>query len=215
MFTGIVTDVGRLTGRTSRGAGACLEITCRMAAKGLVAGESVAVAGVCLTVETSDKGSFQVSASPETLRKTGLGRLPVGGQVNLERALRLDDRMGGHLVQGHVDGTGSVAVVRPEGISRILRISVPGELAVHLVDRGSVAVDGVSLTITAVGEGWFEVTLIPQTLDHTTLSALGSGDPVNLEVDIISKYVARHLLAWRTDGKPVTPASWLTAATED
>jgi riboflavin synthase len=215
MFTGIVTDVGRLTGRTQRGAGACLEITCRMASQGLVEGESVAVAGVCLTVETANGSSFQVTATPETLRKTGLGRLPVGGQVNLERALRLDDRMGGHLVQGHVDGTGSVAAVRPEGISRVLRVSVPGELAVHLVDRGSVAVDGVSLTITSVGEGWFEVTLIPLTLANTTLSRLGSGDPVNLEVDIISKYVARHLQAWRTQADPSTPASWLTAAARD
>jgi riboflavin synthase len=215
MFTGIVTEVGRLSGRTPRGTGACLEISCEMAAQGLVEGESVAVAGVCLTVESSDGSSFRVTATPETLRKSGLGSLPVGGGVNLERALRAEDRMGGHLVQGHVDGTGSVSAVRQEGISRILRMAVPGDLAVHMVDRGSVAVDGVSLTITAVGEGWFEVTLIPQTLDNTTLSALGGGDSVNLEVDIISKYVARHLQAWQSADHASTPVSWLSAATED
>lgn len=215
MFTGIVTEVGQLSRRTPRGTGASLEITCRMAAQDLVEGESVAVAGVCLTVEASDSRGFQVSASPETLRKTGLGRLPVGGRVNLERALRAEDRMGGHLVQGHVDGTGSVSAVRQEGISRILRMAVPGDLGRYLVDRGSVAVDGVSLTITGVGEGWFEVTLIPQTLENTTLSALGSGDPVNLEVDIISKYVARHLQAWQGADSSSTPESWLSAASKD
>jgi len=215
MFTGIVTEVGQLSRRTPRGTGAALEISCQMAAQGLVEGESIAVAGVCLTVESSHNRGFQVTASPETLRKTGLGSLPVGGDVNLERALRAEDRMGGHLVQGHVDGTGNVSAIRQEGISRVLRMAAPADLARYMVDRGSVAVDGVSLTITAVGEGWFEVTLIPQTLANTTLAALGTGDPVNLEVDIISKYVARHLQAWQAADSASTPESWLSAAGKD
>ncbi|MCZ6832979.1 MAG: riboflavin synthase, partial [Acidobacteria bacterium] len=176
MFTGIITHIGQIAGKEVRGDGATLRIASPMVGDSLARGESVAVAGVCLTVETWDDVAFRVTASPETMRRTRLGHLALGQDVNLERALRAGERMGGHLVQGHVDGLGRVRSVRREGVSRILSLAIPAGLRTHLVDRGSVAVDGVSLTVTAVDAAGFEVTLIPETLRQTTLVELKAGD---------------------------------------
>ncbi len=214
MFTGIVTEKGSLVTVERTAEGARLRIACRMAGEGLARGESISVSGACLTVEECDGRSFTVTASPETLRKTTLGTCRAGTTVNLERALALGDRMGGHLVQGHVDGVGRVREVRAEGVSRVLTLDAPEAVRPHLVDRGSVAVDGVSLTVTGVQPGSFQVTLIPATLAATTLASLRPGDAVNLEADVISKYVARHLLAAREAGAEA-PAAWLAAGGRD
>ncbi|MFQ5669814.1 MAG: riboflavin synthase [Acidobacteriota bacterium] len=212
MFTGIITDIGRVLRLQRSAAGAHLAIRTRLAARDLRAGESVAVGGVCLTVEQCDGISFSCTASPETLRRTTLSRLGPGGRVNLERALTPTTRMGGHFVQGHVDGVGQVRRMRQEGNSRVLTIVAPAVLRPHLVDRGSIAVDGVSLTITGVLEAGFQVTLIPATLEATTLDEKRAGSEVNLEADILSKYLARQLEN-RKDIRSETgePAAWLAA----
>ncbi|MCZ6649944.1 MAG: riboflavin synthase [Acidobacteria bacterium] len=214
MFTGIITHIGQVAGKEVRGDGATLRIASPMVGDSLARGESVAVAGVCLTVETWDDVAFRVTASPETMRRTRLGHLALGQDVNLERALRAGERMGGHLVQGHVDGLGRVRSVRREGVSRILSLATPAGLRPHLVDRGSVAVDGVSLTVTAVDAAGFEVTLIPETLRQTTLEGLKSGDAVNLEADMVSKYLAHHLRFMSGEQESRQPASWLAAEGE-
>lgn len=214
MFTGIITHIGCLAGREVQREGATFRIASSMVDDHLARGESIAVAGVCLTVEAWDDIAFRVTASPETLRRTRLGDLAPGGKVNLERALRASDRMGGHLVQGHVDGLGRVRSVRREGVSRVLSFAVPDGLRLHLVDRGSVAVDGVSLTVTAVDTAGFEVTLIPETLRETTLVELKAGDTVNLEADMMSKYLAHHLRFMNGQQDSRDPASWLAAGGE-
>jgi riboflavin synthase len=193
MFTGIVTDIGHLAPLERIGDSARLTVQCRLAADGIIRGESICVSGVCLTVEASDRSTFTVTASPETLRRTTLGRLAAGGPVNLERALTPESRLGGHLVQGHVDGVGRIRRIRPDGVSRVVSVDVPASILAHVVVRGSVAVDGVSLTVTASDARGLSVTLIPATLETTTLGERRAGDPVNLEADLISKYVARHL----------------------
>lgn len=214
MFTGIITHIGRIADRDVRHEGATFRIASSMVGDDLARGESVAVAGVCLTVEDRDDLAFRVTASPETLRRTRLGDLVPGRKVNLERALRASDRMGGHLVQGHVDGLGRVRSVRREGVSQILSFAVPDLLRPHLVDRGSVAVDGVSLTVTAVDRAGFAVTLIPETLRETTLVDLKAGDAVNLEADMVSRYLAHHLQFMNGEQKSREPASWLAAGGE-
>ncbi len=214
MFTGIVTDIGTLTLQQADGSGARLLVTCRMAREGLVPGESVSVSGVCLTVEVCHESAFQVTASPETLRRTSLGRAVNGRRVNLERALRAGDLMGGHLVQGHVDGVSQVRSVQAEGVSRVLSLSAPDEVLPHLVDRGSICVDGVSLTVTGLDARGFQVTLIPATLEQTTLDALAPGDDVNVEADIVSKYLARHVSALQVGKAAERPSDWL-AGSED
>lgn len=211
MFTGIISHMGRIAGREVRGDGATLRIASSVVHDSLGRGESLAVAGVCLTVESWDDIAFKVTVSPETLRRTRLGHLAPGQKVNLERALRAGDRMGGHIVQGHVDGLGCVRSVRSEGVSRILSLAAPAGLRPHLVDRGSVAVDGVSLTVTAVDAGGFEVTLIPETLRQTTLVDLKAGDTVNLEADMVSRYLANHLRFMNGEDESGSAASWLAA----
>jgi riboflavin synthase alpha subunit len=192
MFTGIIVGRGRVESRT----GGPEEIRLRIAA-GLLGtaarGESIAVDGVCLTAIASGEGWFEAVVSPETLSRTTLGRLRSGAGVNLERSLRLGDRMGGHLVQGHVDAIGMVEEVRPEGSGARMRISLPPELEPLVVMKGSVAVDGVSLTVAARPEGGFEVALIPETLEVTGLGKKRPGDEVNLEVDPIGRYVIEAL----------------------
>ncbi|MFQ5719841.1 MAG: riboflavin synthase [Acidobacteriota bacterium] len=217
MFSGIVSEIGRVV-MVRGGAGATeLGIACRLAGEDLAVGESVAVSGTCLTVVGGDGESFQATASLETLGCTTLGRLAVGHAVNLERALRASDRLGGHFVQGHVDGVGRVSSVRPAGVARVVAIESPAMLVPHLVDRGSVAVDGVSLTITSVDASRFEVTLIPATLAATTLGGLRAGATVNLEADILSKYVAAAMAARgglaATRPGP-TAVDWLAAGEE-
>ena len=158
-----------------------------------LAGASVAVNGVCLTATHVGGDSFAADAMSETLRRTSLGTLHEGARVNLELPLRASDRLGGHVVQGHVDATGSVRDVREEGFSRVLSLEAPLEVLRHLVEKGSVALDGVSLTVSALSDERFEVSLIPETLARTNLGALAAGDTVNIEVDILAKHVARLL----------------------
>jgi len=189
VFTGLVREVGTVRSL----AGGRLVVGTTLAA-GL--GDSIAIDGVCLTVVAADAGTLAFEAVPETLARTALGELAAGRRVNLEPALRAGDPLGGHIVQGHVDGTGTVAAVSPEGISRVVEIDADPDLSRYLVEKGSVAVDGVSLTVSGLGapdDPWFEVSLIPETLARTTLGHKQPGEVVNLEVDMIAKYVARLL----------------------
>jgi riboflavin synthase len=191
MFTGLIADVGRLEALDPDGAGATLRIdTCL--ARELREGDSIAVNGVCLTAVRVVDGVFDAQAMRETLRRSALGSLRPGARVNLELPLRAGDRLGGHVVQGHVDGTGTVAELREEGFARVLAIVLEEpELECYLVEKGSVALDGVSLTVSALGEERFEVSLIPETLARTNLGGVAAGDRVNLEVDVLAKHVER------------------------
>jgi riboflavin synthase len=161
--------------------------------KDIELGDSVSVDGACLTVTTFDKAGFQVDAMPETIESTTLKYLKVGSRVNMEASLKLGDKMGGHWVTGHVDGTGKILNTKKVGNSVVYEISISRELSEYLVPKGSVAVDGISLTIIECGREAFSIGLIPHTLQHTTLSEKGVGDHVNLETDVIGKYVRRYL----------------------
>ena len=191
MFSGMVAAIGEVRRRAAHGGGAELEVACRFAGELLAPGESVAVSGACLTVRQPAAAGFAADLSPETLARTTLGHLRQGSRVNLERSLRLGDRLGGHLVLGHVDAAVAVLSVREQQGFRTLRIGVPQQLAPEVAEKGSIAVDGVSLTVAALGEGWLEVALIPTTLAATTLATLHAGDHVNLETDVLAKYVRR------------------------
>jgi riboflavin synthase len=203
VFTGLVADVGEVASLARDRDGARIGIRSRLARE-LAEGDSVAVAGACLTAVAirpagADGGAagFEAQAMNETLERTTLGALRAGARVNLELPLRAGDRLGGHVVQGHVDGTGTVASLREDGFARVLEIALEQSLARYLVEKGSVAVDGVSLTVAALGEGTFSVALIPETLARTTLGAVERGERVNLEVDILAKHVERLLSAGR------------------
>jgi riboflavin synthase len=186
VFTGLVAGTGTVRS-LERGR---LEVAAALADE-LSPGDSVAVNGVCLTAVEAGGGGFSADVMPETLRRTSLGPLKAGDPVNLELPLRASDRLGGHVVQGHVDGTGTIEEVREEGFARVVRVAAPAELLRYLVEKGSVAVDGVSLTISAVDDSAFEVSLIPETLERTTLGAAEPGRTVNLEVDVLAKYVEK------------------------
>jgi riboflavin synthase alpha subunit len=190
MFTGLVEGVGTLVERTATSAGARLRIATPLAAE-LRPGDSLAVNGVCLTVTAADPDAVEADAGPETLRVTTLGWLASGSLVNLERPLRPDSRMGGHFVQGHVDAMAQIENLRQEADFYWLTVSYPRELAPYLVPKGSVAVDGISLTIAGLGRDRFDVQLVPFTLEHTNLKRARVTDRVNLEVDIVGKYVVR------------------------
>jgi riboflavin synthase len=194
MFTGLIADMGEVTAIESSGEGATLEIRTRLAGE-LAPGDSVAVDGVCLTATGVRDGGFVAAAMIETLRRCTLDELAPGAKVNLELALRAEDRLGGHVVQGHVDGTGTVGETREEGIARVLRIDTDSGLSRYLVEKGSIAVNGVSLTVSALREeeGGFEISLIPETLARTNLGEAAVGDRVNLEVDVLAKHVERLL----------------------
>jgi riboflavin synthase len=194
MFTGLIAAVGDVTEVARDDEGATLTIVSPLAGQ-LQEGDSIAVDGVCLTATGVREQSFQAQAMIETLQRSSLGALAPGARVNLELALRAHDRLGGHVVQGHVDGTGSVRRTRAEGFSRVLEIDLEPRLARYLVEKGSVAVDGVSLTVSALGDEGFEVALIPETLQRTNLDALHAGDRVNIEVDILAKHVERLMEA--------------------
>jgi riboflavin synthase len=194
MFTGLIADLGSVSALERDDRGATLEITSVLAGA-LAEGDSVAVNGVCLTATALGNGSFRAQAMRETLERSSLGALEVGAPVNLELPLRAEDRLGGHVVQGHVDGTGTVRAVREEGFSRVLEIDTEPRLARYLVEKGSVAVDGVSLTVSALREHGFAVALIPETLARTNLGRIGEGSLVNIEVDILAKHVERLLQA--------------------
>ena len=204
MFTGIVEELGEVVALQELGDAARLTVRGPLVANRVARGDSIAVNGVCLTVTEASGGTFTADVMGETLRRTGLGALGPGGAVNLERPLRLDGRLGGHLVQGHVDGTGTITARRPAPGWEVVRIGMPPGLLRYIVLKGSVAVDGISLTVSATGgapgredepgqAGWFEASLIPETLERTTLGRKQPGDSVNLEVDMIAKYVERLL----------------------
>lgn len=193
MFTGIVEELGRVARVARSGGGARVAIAASRVLEGTREGDSIATDGVCLTAINVTPTGFEADCSAETLRRTTIGAWRPGARVNLERALRMGDRLGGHLVQGHVDGAGKLLARRPEGESEVFRFSCPPELERHVAMKGSIAVSGVSLTVAGLGEGWFEVALIPVTLAWTTLGAMTAGDPVNLETDMLAKYVERIL----------------------
>ena len=200
MFTGIVKEIGRVFTAERGEAGARLEIEANLAGD-LAEGDSVAVSGVCLTVATLGDGAFKADVMNQTLELTTLGDLDAGDEVNLEPALRAGDPLGGHLVQGHVDCRAEVVDVREDGFARRLRIALPAEHHRFVVEHGSVTVDGVSLTVAGLTDDGFEVSLIPETLERTTLGALAEGGRVNVELDVIARYVER-LLRFRTEGNP-------------
>ena len=194
MFSGIVEDIGAVRALEKKDKGALLRVGVQKIDAGeLILGESVAVNGVCLTVVSAGGGGFSVDASHETLSKTNLSGLRAGSGVNLERSLRVGDRMGGHIVTGHVDGVGIVQSITPVGESRVFSFSIPDSLAKYVVEKGSVAVDGVSLTVNSVKGTEFSVTIIPYTLRETTFSEFCQGREVNIECDIIGKYVEKML----------------------
>ena len=196
MFTGIVAELGEVAGAEHHGGAA--RLTIRGSTEGVELGESIAVNGVCLTVTGVLDGTFTADVMGETLGRSTLGTLTAGAPVNLERSARLADRIGGHLVQGHVDATATIISRTPAEHWDQVRISLPGPIARYVVEKGSIAVDGVSLTVSALSppgprDGWFEVCLIPETLKRTTLGTRRPGEAVNLEVDVIAKYVERLL----------------------
>jgi riboflavin synthase len=203
MFTGIVEELGTVQSLTRAGGGYQLSVRASKVVEDVRLGDSLSVNGACLTVTRFDSAGFTVGLSPETLRRTTLGDLRRGDMVNLERALRPGDRMGGHYVQGHVDGVGTISERRQEGDSLIVRIATPEEIARYVVEKGFIAVDGTSLTVTERGEAWFTVALIPFTQEAVTLANRGIGEKVNLEVDIIAKYV-EGFLARRERGSGLT-----------
>ena len=194
MFTGIVEELGELVERDELTDAARLVIAGPTVTADARHGDSIAVNGVCLTVvDVLDGGRFTADVMHETLRRSSLGALQAGSRVNLERAAAIGGRLGGHIVQGHVDGTGQVLSRTPGQHWEVVRIALPAELARYVVEKGSITVDGISLTVSAVGADYFEVSLIPTTLELTTLGRAAVGTPVNLEVDVIAKYVERLL----------------------
>jgi riboflavin synthase len=197
MFTGIVEELGEITSWDDLPDAARITVRGPLVTSDAQHGDSIAVNGVCLTVVDNVAGAFTADVMKETLDRSSLGALGVGSRVNLERAVRLQDRLGGHLVQGHVDGTGEIVSKAPSEHWTVVRVTLPADLDRYVVEKGSITVDGVSLTVSAVQPGWFEISLIPTTLDLTTLGRKGPGDPVNLEVDITAKYVEKLLGAHR------------------
>lgn len=190
MFTGIVAELGEIERVDSGEAGARFRVRAAIASE-LAEGDSVAVDGACLTAAAADGASFEADVMRQTLSLTTLGALDSGDRVNLELPLRASDRLGGHVVQGHVDGTATLAGVAEEGFARRLRFELEEELLGYVVERGSIAIAGVSLTVAALGDGWLEVALIPETRERTTLGALAEGDRVNVECDVLARYVQR------------------------
>jgi riboflavin synthase len=187
VFTGIVEELGEVRSLTDLGDSVRLTLHGPLVADGSRHGDSIAVNGVCLTVVDTADGSFSADVMRETLDRSALGALAPGSPVNLERPMRLDGRLGGHLVQGHVDGTGVIEERTPSEHWEVVRVSLPADLARYVVHKGSITVDGVSLTVASVTDGSFTVSLIPTTLGLTTLGRKGPGEPVNLEVDVIAK----------------------------
>jgi len=192
MFTGIIQEIGELE-RVTPGESYKLRIRARKTLEGVELGDSISVDGACLTVVAFDDAGFEADAMPETIEKTTLKLLRVGSRVNLEPSLRLGDKMGGHWVTGHVDGTGKIVGAKKEGNAAIYDISIPRELSRYLAPKGSVAVDGISLTIIECAAEGLKIGLIPHSRENTTLGDKGAGDYVNIETDIMGKYVHRHM----------------------
>jgi riboflavin synthase len=191
MFTGIVEELGTVAALEDQGDGIRLTIDATTVLVGTRPGESIAVNGCCLTVTDLDSGRWSADVMQETLDKTSLRGVRPGDRVNLERAVRADQRLGGHIVQGHVDGVGTISSRRPSEHWDLVEIAIPEDLARYLVDKGSITVDGISLTVVTAGDDRFTVSLIPETLARTTLGHKQPGDLVNLEVDVLAKYVER------------------------
>jgi len=209
VFTGIVEELGTVIEVDDLISAARVTIDGPLVTVDAHLGDSIAVNGVCLTVVEAANGRFSADVMQETLDRSGLGALRAGSVVNLERAVRVSDRLGGHLVQGHVDGTGAVLGRVSDPHWDVIRVSLPAELARYVVVKGSITVDGVSLTVTDVGAEWFSVSLIPTTLEHTTLGTCSVGDLVNLEVDVLAKYVERLM-----QHAPTPPVAATTSASE-
>jgi riboflavin synthase len=190
MFTGLIEDIGRIESLQGGGDGARIRIETRLAAE-IAEGDSVAVNGVCLTATAVDADGFETEAMNQTLTVTALGGLAGGDKVNLELAMKASDRLGGHIVQGHADGVGTVALIEDDGFARRLRVGLGPELIRYVVEKGSIALNGVSLTVAALGEDWAEASLIPETLERTTLGEAKTGDKLNVECDVVAKYVER------------------------
>jgi riboflavin synthase len=202
VYTGIVEEQGEIVALDQLADSARLTVRGPLVTAGASRGDSIAINGVCLTVTGTSGGDFTADVTGETLARSSLGALAPGSRVNLERPMRLDGRLGGHIVQGHVDGTGTILARRPAPGWEVVRIGLPPRLARYVVEKGSVAVDGVSLTVSGLSgaaeqPGWFEVSLIPETLQRTTLGSKQPGEVVNLEVDMIAKYVERLLAGER------------------
>jgi riboflavin synthase len=191
MFTGLIEDVGELAGRMPLGNAAKLTVRTALPASGIEVGDSIAVNGACLTVESMADGVVRFHALNETLNRTNLGGIAIGGRVNLERALCLGDRLGGHLVSGHIDTTAAVQKVGKAGEDIVLTVALPKSLQALLIPKGSIAINGVSLTIAELAKSNFSVRIIPHTWSATNLPGLTSGSPVNLEADLVGKYVLR------------------------
>jgi len=204
VFTGIVEELGEVVGVEELTDASRLTVRGPLVTSDAGHGDSISVNGVCLTVVVNQDGAFTADVMAETLRRSSLGALVPGSPVNLERAVRVSDRLGGHVVQGHVDGTGELLSVTPDEHWTVVRVSLPDGLGRYVVEKGSVTVDGVSLTVSAIADAWFEISLIPTTLALTTLGSKGPGDPVNLEVDIIAKHVEKLLQsAGRIPARPI------------
>jgi riboflavin synthase len=189
VFTGLVQDKARVAAIERNGGG--VRLTVETSVEPIARGDSISINGVCLTAVETDGGRFTADVMEETLRRSSLAGLGQGDSGNVEPALQASARLGGHIVQGHVDGLGEVADVREEGFARAVRVAAPADLLRYVVEKGSIAVDGVSLTVSAVGDDWFEVSLIPETLERTTLGEAAQGRAVNLEVDVVAKYVEK------------------------
>jgi riboflavin synthase len=190
MFTGLIEDTGTIESLQRGEDGARVRIATRLAAE-IAEGESVSVNGVCLTATGVDADGFETEAMNQTLNVTALGDLNPGDSVNLELAMKASDRLGGHIVQGHADGVGTVASIGEDGFARRLRVNLGPELSRYVVEKGSIGLDGVSLTVADLGDSWAEVSLIPETLERTTLGAAAVGDRLNVECDVVAKYVER------------------------
>jgi riboflavin synthase len=190
MFTGLIEDVGSIESLERGNDGARVRIATRLAAE-IASGDSIAVNGVCLTAIAVDAGGFETEAMNQTLTVTALGDLDAGDRVNLELAMKASDRLGGHIVQGHADGVGEVLAIEDDGFARRLRVALAPELIRYVVEKGSIGLNGVSLTVADLGESWAVVSLIPETLERTTLGEAKAGDKLNVECDVVAKYVER------------------------
>jgi len=202
LFTGIIEELGTIKSLVQASQSGKISVGCHRVLEGTKLGDSIAVNGVCLTVVKMGSGEFEADVMPETLKKSSLGTLQPGSRVNLERALTLSSHLGGHLVQGHIDGVGSILEINNVGIAHIYRVKAPAELMKYIVAKGSIAIDGISLTVVDIDNDGFSVSLIPHTNMVTTLGIKKPGDRVNLETDILGRYVERLLHFKEQDTKP-------------